>query len=66
MNQEEIKELLVPIEAEYGLVMENLKKVNPEDVARLENLLGQAKAYQSVISHLLNRIIEIEFSELRR
>jgi hypothetical protein len=65
MKQEEIKELLAPIEAEYALVMEKLGKVNPEDAARFENLLGRSKAYQSVISHLLNRIIEIEFSELR-
>jgi hypothetical protein len=65
MKQEEIKELLAPIEVEYALVMEKVGKVNPEDTAHFENLLGQSKAYQSVISHLLNRIIEIEFSELR-
>ena len=65
MKQEEIKELLAPIEAEYALVMEKLGKVNPEDTARFENLLGQSKAYQSVISHLLNRVIEIGFRELR-
>ena len=72
MTQDEIKELLAPIEKRYEEVRAKLKSINeamakpipePRVEMQFENLMGQLHAYQYVITELLSRQLNIAKAE---
>lgn len=72
MTQNEIKELLQPIEEKYQAVRLRLESLKKENFANAElykqcqeNLLGQEWAYQFSIMSLQSKIMNLAFAELQ-